>query len=111
MFLHNLLNVLVQIAKNGNISKLRHTHALVGSDLKERNYTSFCIQNFPHGLSPTASTGYSLWKTTKKLKTVTQHSTPIRTSQGTWVRSNAEKAQAFAHHLAPVFQPHPSDPN
>jgi hypothetical protein len=36
---------------------------------------------------------------------------PIRTSQGTWVRSNAEKAQAFAHHLASVFQSHPSDPN
>jgi hypothetical protein len=52
-----------------------------------------------------------LWKTTKKLKTVTQTSTPIRTLQGTWTRRNAEKAQTFAHHLASVFQPHPSDPN
>jgi hypothetical protein len=36
---------------------------------------------------------------------------PIRMSQGTWVRSNAEKAQTFTHHLVSVFQPHPSDPN
>jgi hypothetical protein len=69
------------------------------------------IQKFLHGLTPTASTDYSLQKTTKKLKTITQPSTPIRTSQGTWAGSNAEKAQAFAHHLASVFQPHPSNPN
>jgi hypothetical protein len=41
------------------------------------------IQTFLHGLTPTASTDYSLWKTTKKLKPVTQTSTPIRTPQGT----------------------------
>jgi hypothetical protein len=40
-----------------------------------------------------------------------QNSTQIRTSQGSWARSNAEKAQAFAHHLAFEFKPHPSDPN
>jgi hypothetical protein len=32
-------------------------------------------------------------------------------SQGTWARSNAEKAQAFARHLASVFQPHPFGTN
>jgi hypothetical protein len=47
----------------------------------------------------------------KKHKPVTQTSTPIRTPQGTWARSNAEKAQVFAKHLATVFQPHPSEPN
>jgi hypothetical protein len=40
-----------------------------------------------------------------------QLSIPSRTSQGTWARSNAEKAQAFAHHLATVIQPHSSEPN
>jgi hypothetical protein len=45
-----------------------------------------------------------------KLKPVTQTSSPIRTSQDTWARSNAEKAQAFANHLATVFQPHSSEP-
>jgi hypothetical protein len=68
------------------------------------------IQTFLHGLAPMASTDYSLWKTTKKLKPVTQTSSPILTPQNTWARSNAEKAQAFANRLATVFQPHPSDP-
>jgi hypothetical protein len=82
-------------------------------DLKQllHHHKNDGIQNFLHGLTPTASTNYSLWKTTKKLKTVTQPSTPVRTSQRTWARSNAEKAQAFAHHLASIFQPHPSDPS
>jgi hypothetical protein len=78
-------------------------------DLKQllHQHKNANIQKFLHGLTPTASTVYSLWKTTKKLKTVTQPSVPIRTSQGTWARSNAEKAQAFGNHLASVFQPHP----
>jgi hypothetical protein len=52
-----------------------------------------------------------LWKTTKKLKAVTQTSTPIRTTQGTWARTDADKAQAFANHLASVLQPHPPEPD
>jgi hypothetical protein len=51
------------------------------------------------------------WKTTKKLKKVTQTSTPLWTPQGTWARTNVDKAQAFANHLATVFQPHPPEPN
>jgi hypothetical protein len=33
----------------------------------------------------------------------------LRPSQGTWARSNVEKARAFAERLANVFQPHPSE--
>jgi hypothetical protein len=73
-------------------------------------HKNFNIRSFLQGLTPTASTDYSLWKTTKKLKPVTQTSSPIRTPQVTWARSNAEKAQAFVSHLASVFQPHPFDP-
>jgi hypothetical protein len=43
----------------------------------------------------------------KKIKQVKKPSPPHRTSQGTWARSNVEKALAFAEHLAKVFQPHP----
>jgi hypothetical protein len=63
------------------------------------------------GLTPSASTDYSLWKATKRLKRVTTPSLPLRTPQGTWARSNLEKAQAFADHLASVFQPHPPGPD
>jgi hypothetical protein len=81
-------------------------------DLKQllRDHKNAGIQTFLLGLTPTASTDYSLWKTTKKLKTVTPTSTPIRTSHGTWARTNAEKAQVFTQHLASVFTPHPPPP-
>jgi hypothetical protein len=46
---------------------------------------------------------------TKKTKQVKKPSPPLRTSQGTWARSNTEKAHAFAEHLENVFQPHPSE--
>jgi hypothetical protein len=49
-----------------------------------------------------------LWKATKKIKQVKRPSPPQRTSQGTWARSDVEKAHAFAEHLAKVIQPHPS---
>jgi hypothetical protein len=50
------------------------------------------IQTFLQGLTPTESTGYSLWKATKKIKQI-KKPPPLRTSQGTWAR---------------IFQPHPS---
>jgi hypothetical protein len=31
--------------------------------------------------------------------------------QGTWGRTNADKVQTFANHLASVFQPHPPEPD
>jgi hypothetical protein len=45
---------------------------------------------------------------TKKIKQAKKPS-PLKTSRGTWTGSNVEKAQAFAEHLAKVFQPHPSE--
>jgi hypothetical protein len=55
---------------------------------------------FLQGLTPTKSNDYSLWKATKKIKQVKKPSPPLRTSQGTWARSNVEKAHAFAERLA-----------
>jgi hypothetical protein len=69
---------------------------------------NYCIQTFLQGLIPTESTDYSLWKATNKLKHV-KKPPPLRTSQGTWMRSNVKTAHAFAKHLADVFQPHPSE--
>jgi hypothetical protein len=40
---------------------------------------------------------------TKEIKQVKKPSPPLRISQGTWARSNVEKAQAFVEHLASVF--------
>jgi hypothetical protein len=38
-------------------------------------------------------------------------SSPLQTARGTWARTNIEKAQTFAEHLASVFWPHPSQTN
>jgi hypothetical protein len=46
---------------------------------------------------------------TKKIKQVNKPSPQLKTSQGTWARSNVEIAHTFAEHLANVFQPHPSE--
>jgi hypothetical protein len=61
------------------------------------------------GLASTEFNDYSLWKETKKIKQVNKHSPLLRPSQGTWARSNVEKAHAFAEHLANVFQPRLSE--
>jgi hypothetical protein len=79
-------------------------------DLKQRlrQFRNDRVQHFLQGLQPTASTDYSLWKATRHLKHVTLPSPPLRTPLNTWVSSPLDKAQAFATHLAAVFQPHPS---
>jgi hypothetical protein len=73
------------------------------------NNKNDCIQTFLQGLTPTESTDYSMWKVTKKIKQVKKSSPPLRTSRGTWARSNVKKAHTFTEHLAKVFQPHPSE--
>jgi hypothetical protein len=50
-----------------------------------------------------------LWKATKKIKQVKRPSPSLRTSQGTWARSNVKKAHAFVEHLAKGFQLHSSE--
>jgi hypothetical protein len=54
-----------------------------------------------------ARSDYSLWKAIKKLKQVKNLLHYLR--QGAWARCNAEKAQAFAEHLANILQLHPSE--
>lgn len=73
----------------------------------ERNKS---LQSFLQSLSASSDKNYSLWKVTKKIKQVKQHSPPVKNVTGQWTRSDTEKANIFAQHLADVFQPHPPDP-
>jgi hypothetical protein len=59
------------------------------------------IQTFLQVLKPTESTDYSLWTAIKKIKQVKKPSPPLRTSQGTWARSNVTEliANVFSHIL------------
>ena len=52
-------------------------------------------------------TNYSLWRTTRKLKRPQQHIPPIRKPDDTWARTDKQKAETFAEHLASVFRPLP----
>lgn len=63
--------------------------------------------NFLKELTPTPTTDYSLWKTTKYLKKTDSFSEPLRSTlvPGGWTRSHEEKANEFSRHLSEVFQP------
>jgi hypothetical protein len=102
-------------AKNGNATGHQHAKNYSTGLCKSLNSASMNTK------IPTSKRSYTVLpprpppitpcgKLQKKLKPVTQTSSPIRTLQGAWARSNAEKAQAFANHLATIFQPPPSDP-
>lgn len=55
---------------------------------------------------------HSLWKATRGLKQRPKiHIAPIRNQAGGWARSEIEKAEVFAQHLAEVFTPHNVEPN
>lgn len=55
----------------------------------------------------------SLWTATKRLLRFHNVSSPLRKPDGSWARSDKEKADEFASHLHSTFQPHPDieDPN
>lgn len=65
------------------------------------------MENLLSALDATAATDYSLWKTTKSIKRPIPFQSPLRTSAGTWARTDADKVKLFAEHLSRVFTPNP----
>lgn len=63
------------------------------------------IQEFVQELSPTADTNYSLWKVTRRLNRPIQAESPIKARDGTWIRTDTQKAEAFAAYLKETFTP------
>jgi len=74
------------------------------------SYKNKCFSDFTKNLSSTEDTDYSLWKATKYLKRPKQHVPPVRNIDGTWAKSNVEKAASFARHFTEVFKPYPQNP-
>lgn len=72
-----------------------------------REITNKKFHDYINSLSPNSENDYSLWKATKKLKRPKQTHPPIRKADGSWARSEKEKATRFAEHLFSVFQPLP----
>ncbi|GAB0092838.1 RNA-binding protein 39 [Sergentomyia squamirostris] len=67
------------------------------------------VAHYLQNLSPTESTDYSLFKATKKINQPKKTIPPIRKSDGTWARTDEEKASTFAQHLKEVFSPWSSE--
>ena len=64
--------------------------------------------NIAHILTSLSPDNSSLWKATKCFKRPQVSIPPVRNSDGSWVKSDNEKAAAFAAHLRQVFKPHSS---
>lgn len=67
---------------------------------KIRDAKNESFQNYINNLSVKDNT---LWKATKGFKRPRPVISPLRNSDGSWARSDSEKAQLFAQHLAEVF--------
>lgn len=63
------------------------------------------VEKYLRELSYGQDTDYSLWKATKKIKRPIAHIPPIQQENGSWARSNKQKAEIFAEHLENTFQP------
>lgn len=72
-----------------------------------KKYKENSLKNYISNLSVEKETNYSLWKATNKIKqNSVNHNAPIKKIDGSWAKSNNEKAELFAEHLADIFQPH-----
>lgn len=77
----------------------RHLSALLQQLKQDR------LESFLKSLSPGKATDYSLWKSIRYLKRSIVQSPPIRTSEGGWAKSAAEKAKVFSLFLTDAFSP------
>lgn len=85
--------------------RLNHTIRQLKHALEQDRNEGFC--KYLTHLDATAISDYSLWKATRKLKRPVSISPPIRKTDGTWARTDLEKANTFSEHLLNVFKPHP----
>lgn len=65
------------------------------------------VQNYLESIGPSKENNYSLWKAVNKFKTPITNVPPLRRPNGSWARSDVEKALLFTDHLEKVFQPNP----
>jgi hypothetical protein len=81
----------------------RLTHRLTNALKEDRN------ESFRYYVSHLSPDDHTIWKATKKINRPITPIPPIRKQDQSWARSNEEKANTFAHHLAQVFMPLPSN--
>lgn len=69
------------------------------------------INNYLRSLTPNSETNYSLWKATKALIKKTPHQPPLKKTNNTWARTDAEKSTLFADHFEETFTHHSTSNN
>ena len=79
------------------------THRLRGVLLESRN------ESFQHYITNLSPEDYSTWRAAKKFKRPIKTVPPIKKPNDIRARSDEEKAEVFANHLANVFKPIPPD--
>ena len=95
--------IINSVLEKNIVNKLNNLTQRLRRELNEiRNDT---VNSYLRSLTYDKSTDYSLWKATKKLKNPITQIPPIRTTIGTFARSDECKADAFAEFLENIFQP------
>lgn len=74
-------------------------------DLKDslKNYENAKINRYLKALTPNQDSNYSLWKATKHLDLGTTHQPPLKRSNGSYAKTNTEKAATLADYFEKVF--------
>lgn len=68
-----------------------------------KNYANDNITKYLKNLSPTSETNYSLWKATQNMTRKTPHQPPLKKTDGSWAKTNLEKATILAEYYSEVF--------
>ena len=95
-----------KIWHNSRSPRDKQIYNRLAKELKQlvHNIRNSSVQHYLTNLTPTVETNYSLWRTTRKLKRPQQHIPPIRKPEDISARTDKQKAETFAGHLATVFR-------
>lgn len=70
-----------------------------------KNYNEQKINTKLENLTPDKSSDYSLWKAVSSKYKSSHRKSPIRTTNGNWIKSSQDKADAFRIRLNNIFKP------
>lgn len=76
------------------------------SNVLKQELRSFKSENYHTYLESLSHNDGSLWSATKRMLKFKSVSHPLKTNDGSWAKSDVEKANVFSEHLKNVFQPH-----
>ena len=85
------------------LHKTVYNRAVVEVKLLLKEFEDQKTATYLQNLTATASTDYSLWKAVKVIKSQTISNPPLRKHDGTWAKTNNERAELLAVHFKEIF--------